>query len=50
MELRIPKEVIDWLDKVRGEKSRQAFIVSLLVHLKDVQKEREAPESSSKSS
>lgn len=33
MDLRIPQEVLVWLDSVRGEKSRQAFIISILVKL-----------------
>lgn len=31
MELRLPQEVIKYLDSVRGDQSRQAYIVRLLV-------------------
>lgn len=31
MELRLPQEVIKYLDSVRGTKSRQAYIVQMLV-------------------
>lgn len=31
MEIRLPKEVIEYLDSVRGSQSRQAYIVSLLI-------------------
>lgn len=30
MEIRIPKELLDYLDSVRGDKSRQAYMVNLL--------------------
>ena len=35
MELRLPKEIIQWLDEVRGEKSRQGYIVNELYKLKN---------------
>lgn len=30
MNIRIPKELIDYLDAVRGDKSRQAYLVNML--------------------
>lgn len=35
MELRLPKEIIEFLDKVRGSASRQGYIVSHLFKLKE---------------
>lgn len=31
MEIRLPKEVIEYLDSIRGKQSRQAYIVSMLI-------------------
>lgn len=30
MEIRIPKDLLDYLDAVRGDKSRQAYMVNIL--------------------
>lgn len=35
MEIRIPKELLDYLDSVRGDKSRQAYLVNLLSEEKE---------------
>lgn len=35
MEIRIPKELLEYLDAVRGEKSRQAYLVNLLAEDKE---------------
>lgn len=35
MELRVPRKVLHFIDQVRGQKSRQAWIVSMLVALEE---------------
>lgn len=35
MNIRIPAELLEYLDKVRGEKSRQAYLVNLLAQEKE---------------
>lgn len=37
MELKLPIEILEWLDKNRGGKSRQAYIVKCLAKLKEIQ-------------
>jgi len=37
MELKVPFEILEWLDKNRGGKSRQAYIVKCLAKLKEIQ-------------
>lgn len=35
MNIRIPQELLQYLDSVRGEKSRQAYLVNLLAEDKE---------------
>lgn len=37
MELKVPYEILEWLDQNRGGKSRQAYIVKCLAKLKEIQ-------------
>lgn len=36
MDIRLPEELIKWLDSQRGEYSRQVFIIKCLFKLKEV--------------
>lgn len=36
MELRIPEELLKWIDSQRGASSRQAFIVRCMFKVKEV--------------
>jgi len=36
MEIKIPAELLAWIDANRGERSRQAFMVKCLAKLKEI--------------